>query len=266
MRSTNNMNMTLFNKFEPIIRSLNANELAGSQGLDLKLKLAEEGNIRVCYIPFEYINPDARIVIVGITPGRTQLVNAIKEARRLLDLGANANDVLIACKKTGAFSGSMRPNLTNLLDSVGLNRWLGVPSCKDLFGASAHLAHTTSILRNPVFVNGDNYNGTPNMTRHPFLRDQLLSYFAEDAKVLRSAVFIPLGDKAAEALHFAADNSLLDHSRILDGLPHPSGANAERIAYFLGNKTRNALSAKTDPNKLDHAKRSLIEKVLTLPR
>jgi hypothetical protein len=259
------MNTALFNRFAPIIRSLNADELAGSQGLDEKLKLAGDGNIRVCYVPFEYINPDARIVIVGITPGRTQLVNAIKEARRLLELGANANDVLVASKQTGAFSGPMRPNLTNLLDSVGLNRWLDIPSCKDLFGSSAHLVHSTSILRNPVFVNGDNYNGTPNMTRHPFLREQLLTYFAEDAKVLRSAVFIPLGDKVAEALRFAADNGLLDHSRILDGLPHPSGANAERIAYFLGNKKRTALSAKTDPNKLDHAKRTLVEKVLTLP-
>lgn len=260
------MNKTLFSKFSSIIRSLDADDVAGSRSLDEKLKLAEQGNIRICYIPFEYINPTARVVIVGITPGRTQLLNAIREARRLIALGATDHDVLVACKQIGAFSGPMRPNLTNLLDSVGLNHWLGIPSCADLFGTSAHLLHSTSVLRNPVFVNGENYNGTPNMTRHPLLRDQLLRYFSEDAEVLRSAVFIPLGDKVTEALHFASDKGLLDRRKILEGLPHPSGANSERIAYFLGKKKRGTLSEKTDPDKLDRAKRTLVEQVLALPK
>ena len=37
-------------------------------------------------------------------------------------------------------------------------------------------------------------------------------------------------------------------------MPHPSGANAERISYFLGRKPRERLSAKTDPHKLDGAR------------
>jgi hypothetical protein len=44
-------------------------------------------------------------------------------------------------------------------------------------------------------------------------------------------------------------------------LPHPSGANAERIAYFLGNKDRKALSEKTDPLKLDRAKTELLSRI-----
>tara|TARA_R110001583_G_scaffold191912_1_gene357798 strand:- start:16829 stop:17005 length:177 start_codon:yes stop_codon:yes gene_type:complete len=57
---------------------------------------------------------------------------------------------------------------------------------------------------------------------------------------------------------------LLDHKRILDGLPHPSGANAERIAYFLGSKSKDALSAKTNANKLDQARESMMRKVQAL--
>jgi len=52
----------------------------------------------------------------------------------------------------------------------------------------------------------------------------------------------------------------------LHGLPHPSGANAERIAYFLGRKDRSALSAKTDAARLDAINRDLKKRVASLRR
>lgn len=253
-----------FEHFAPTIRSLTPAELGGAPTLYEKLLLAREGNLDVCYAPFEYINPAARVVIVGITPGRTQMLNAIKEARRQLDQGAGSHEALKAAKQTGAFSGAMRPNLVGLLDGVGLNRWLGIASCDALFTSASHLVQTASVLRNPVFVGGENYNGAPNMTKHPLLQKQLLSQFGEDIKALPNAVFIPLGDKVAEALHYLSCKGLLNQDRILDGLPHPSGANAERIAYFLGKKNRESLSSKTNPEKLDKAKSLMISRVLAL--
>jgi len=258
------MDMKLFRRFAPIIRSLSAEELAGAASLYEKLTLAQDQGVRVCYAPFEYINASARVVIVGITPGHTQMLNALREARRQLEQNANDETALRAAKATGAFSGAMRPNLTGLLDSIGIQRWLAIRSCEELFGGAAHLVQTTSVLRNPVFVDGENYNGTPNMMRNSLLRAQLTTYFAEDVAALPNAVFVPLGDKVAEALHFLADQGVLARERILDGLPHPSGANAERIAYFLGRKARHELSAKTNPGKLDEARISLQERVLAL--
>lgn len=255
------MDMSLFERFAPVIRSLSVAELSGDVSIDGKFVFAQDGKLDVCYAPFEYINPQARVVIVGITPGRTQMLNAIREARRQLDLGADSAAALVAAKQTGAFSGSMRPNLVNLLDHVGVNRLLSIGTCDELFGNAAHLVQTTSVLRNPVFVGGKNYNGTPNMTRNPLLRELLAAHFGEDAKALPNAVFVPLGDKVAEALHFLADRGVLGRDRILDGLPHPSGANAERIAYFLGRKPRNALSVKTDPHKIDQARDRLLRKL-----
>ncbi len=122
------MTSKLFAQYAPLIRSLDASELDGGPSLTAKLRLAQEGSIEICYVPFEYINPAARVVIVGITPGRTQLVNAIKEARRQLDSGMDHESALRAAKQTGAFSGAMRPNLINLLDCVGLHNWLGIDS------------------------------------------------------------------------------------------------------------------------------------------
>jgi len=258
------MDTTLFKRFSPVISSLSAAELDGSPSLNTKLRLAQDGNIEVCYVPFEYINPDARVVIVGITPGRTQMINAIKEARRQLDKGADAESALISAKLTGAFSGAMRPNLVGLLDCVGINSWLGIGSCEALFGASAHFVQTASVLGNAVFIEGENYNGNPNMTRHPLLREQLLTHFGEVTKALPRAVFIPLGDKVAEALHFLTVQGLLERQQILDGLPHPSGANAERIAYFLGRKSRSALSVKTNADKLDQAREMMTQQVMAL--
>ena len=78
------------------------------------------------------------------------------------------------------------------------------------------------------------------------------------------AVFVPLGDDATRALRYLARNGRIDENRILDGLPHPSGANGERIAYFLGRKTREALSARTDPVKLDRARAVLTARIGTL--
>lgn len=258
------MDIKLFRRFAPVIRSLSATELAGAPSLYDKLTLAEQGDLRVCYAPFEYINPKARIVIVGITPGNTQMLNALKEVRRQLDQGVTDELALQAAKATGAFSGAMRPNLTGLLDAVGIHKWLGLKSCNELFESAAHLVQTTSVLRNPVFVRGENYNGTPNMTKNALLQQQLSIYFAEDVAALPTAVFVPLGDKVAEALHFLAAKGLLDRSHILDGLPHPSGANAERIAYFMGRKARHELSVKTNPDKLDAARESLRARVLAL--
>lgn len=258
------MDIRLFQSFAPVIQSLSAAEINGAPSLNTKLQLAAEGGIEVCYIPFEYINPLARVVIVGITPGRTQFLKAIQEARRQLDKGATALQTLIEAKQTGAFSGSMRPNLVGLLDAVGINRWLGINSCDALFGTSSDLVQSTSALSNPVFINGENYNGTPNMLRHPLLRKQLLEHFGNEAQMLPTAVFVPLGDKVAEALHFVAKEGFLDPSRILDGLPHPSGANAERISYFLGRKDRKDLSVKTNADKLDLAREHMVLKVAAL--
>jgi hypothetical protein len=84
----------------------------------------------------------------------------------------------------------------------------------------------TFALRNAVFVNGENYNGSLGMLRSTVLRNQLLATFGEDAKALQQAVFVPLGYKVSEVLRFISKQGLLDKGRILDGLPHPSGANA----------------------------------------
>lgn len=206
----------------------------------------------------------AKVVLVGITPGFTQWKNAMVEAQRQLLTGVSHEAARIAAKKTGAFSGPMRPNLVALLDNIGIHDWLGVASSNSLFGQHADFVQTTSVLRHPVFVDGNNYNGTPSMIRTSFLKNQIMEHFVKEAAQLDNPVYIPLGPKVSEALAWLVDEGVLHGDRILNGLPHPSCANAERIAYFLGRKARSALSVKTNPDQLDATRTTLLSRISAL--
>lgn len=153
---------TLFPQYAEAISNLRIDSIKDVQSIPSSLKMEKDGNLSIFYIPFDYVNPLARIVLVGITPGFTQLINAMREAQNQLKSGADHMVALHAAKRMGAFSGSMRPNLVAMLDCLGINDWLGINTSDNLFGSANHLVHTTSVLRHPVFVDGENYNGTPN--------------------------------------------------------------------------------------------------------
>lgn len=251
-------NTILFPQFANTIRTLNLAGIKDAGSLPDSLQLAKDGALSVYYCPFEYVNPQAKVVLVGITPGFTQLKNALQEAQLQIKADASQEVVLREAKRVGAFSGKMRPNLVSLLDHFQVNRWLGIESCDALFSHAGHLVHTTSVLRFPVFVDGDNFNGaTPNMTKHPLLRRLLLERFAREAAILKDAVFVPLGPKVSEAIKWLQAEGAIDGAKVLHGMPHPSPANSERIRYMLGQKPRSALSIKTDPDRLDTARAAL---------
>jgi hypothetical protein len=158
----------------------------------------------------------------------------------------------------------MRKNLVAMLDHIGLAQRLELPSCAELFDKSAHLLQTASALPFPVFHQGENYNGNPDLTRSPFLRTMVLEHFVPLLAALPNAIYVPLGPVPGKLLQWLSLEGRLTASQILAGLPHPSGANAERIAYFLGAKPRHALSAKTDPDKLDQALAQLRNRVIQI--
>jgi hypothetical protein len=188
-----------------------------------------------------------------------------RPGRHRLALGAPEHEVLRAAKYTGAFSGAIRPNLVALLDSVGLQRWLGIASCASLFGEHAHLMHVSAVLRQAIFVNGKNYNGaSPNMLTTPLLQAQMLDYFASGTSAMPDAIYVPLGPKVSLALSWLARRGVLDEARILHGIPHPSGANAERIAYFLGRKEQATLSSRTNGKQIDADRLALRGKMAAL--
>ena len=217
----------------------------------------------VYYAPFDYVNPAAKLIVVGVTPGRTQMIAALLETQRQLERGASPDEACFAAKQTASFAG-MRDNLVAMLDYFGIHNSLGINSCNLLFAENYQLLHSTSVLRYPVFLDTSNYNGTPKVRKNSFLKRYVEDYFAKEAKLLREATFVPLGAAASEVLEWLGADGVIEADRILSGFPHPSGANNERISYLLEKKPGSSLSAKTSAAKLDAARLSIRAKIAAL--
>jgi len=102
------------------------------------------------------------------------------------------------------------------------------------------------------------------MVRTPKLREWLLTWTGAELKELKNCLIVPLGPKVAAAMHHLAAEGLIDADRIMDGMPHPSGANQERVACFLGDKAPELCSPKTNPVAIAAARSGLAQKVLSL--
>jgi hypothetical protein len=252
-------------RFATDVVAASENELRSDITLGGKLQLGREGRLEVCYAPFEHVCEGARVVLLGTTPGRQQAANALLEVRRQILDGADHATALSAAKSFASFSGPMRSNLVTMRDFIGLNSWLGQQSSASLWLGDNDLVHFTSALRFPVFVDERNYSGQPSMTATPLLMKFLVECLTEEARVLGHAVWVPLGAQATLAADWLVERGCLESRMVLRGLPHPSGANAERIAYFLGRKPRELLSHKTNASTLDAVRSQLRAQVATLP-
>lgn len=262
------MTNTLFSRFESLLRSLDTAALEAEirKPHQLLIERTEQRGktIEVAYAPFDYVNLGARIVIVGITPGRQQMRNALLEAHRQLRAGRSAMEAMAASKVFASFSGPMRTNLVSMLDEIGIPSLLGLSSTSALWNGAAGLVHFTSALRYPVFVDGANYSGQPAILSTSLLRAQLEQWLVDEMRMLPDAIYVPLGNKVAEVLEAAAPLAKVRPEQILSGLLHPSGANNERIACFLGRKPHEALSAKTNPKSIAAARDALTIKISRL--
>ena len=221
------------------------------------LSISRVGNIQISYAPFDYIEKSARLVIVGITPGMTQAVNALNALHSAKLAGKPLEVALREAKMTASFSGAMRSNLIEMLDYVGVAKLLGITTTASLFDPSSTDMHFTSSLRYPVFVDGKNYSGNPSMLKVPVLKNMVETHLAEEARMLSKAIWLPLGPKAEEAIMHLVNRGELSRESVLAGMPHPSGANAERIAVFTGRKAPELASRQTDPKKLLDAAQTL---------
>jgi hypothetical protein len=258
------MTPTLLPTYATAIRATPANQLNDPLSIpELAMDAAIVGgkHVQMVYAPFDDVNRRARIVLVGMTPGRVQAANALRSARSALLAGDSIKEAAAKAKVFASFSGPMRNNLVRLLDSVGVARLLDISSTAQLWAERLDLVHFTSALRYPVFVDGDNWSGQPDMVRTPQLRRWLETYAGTELADLGDALLVPLGPKVSAAMRHLASLGLVDGARILDGLPHPSGANAERIAFFLGEKPAEQCSSKTNPQSLSRAKAEIIAKV-----
>lgn len=228
----------MFNEYSPKIRNLKTfNKL---DILNKDFELYNDSNMAIYYAPHnEVANKNAKVFIVGITPGWTQTCIAYKTAHNGLVSGLNEQTIKLECKKSSRFAGSMRKNLVEMLDAINLNNKLHIDSCIELFNASDYLLHTTSIIPYPVFIKGKNYTGhNPEVLDNRVLMDYVINYFYNEVRILPNALYIPLGKSVENVLLDMVNKKILSKDQILFGFPHPSGANGHRKSQFENNKNK----------------------------
>lgn len=194
-----------------------------------ELALVEGGPLSLYYCPFDFVNPHAKVVIVGITPGLHQMFLSCQEAQRALFEGLTGDDVLRRASAVGSFAGVMRTNLITMLDGIGLNTHLGLQTAGELFTIRPELLHSTSIILYPVFYAGKNYSGSPSPDSLPLLRAFLDQVLATELAMIPDAVVIPLGKTVSDALRRETDQGNIRPNRCLFDFPHPSGANGHPL-------------------------------------
>ncbi|MBN8225469.1 MAG: hypothetical protein J0L89_11725 [Xanthomonadales bacterium] len=122
----------LFHRYVATIASLPSN-FDIEQPLPGSLRITGDARHEVYYAPFDHVNTSAKVVLVGITPGRVQAIEAIKTAAHCLRGGLSEAETRARAKNAASFAGPMRRNLVNLLDHVGLAKRLGLQSTAELW-------------------------------------------------------------------------------------------------------------------------------------
>jgi hypothetical protein len=211
-----------------------------------ELLLATEGNLRMFYAPSDWLNSAAKVIIMGITPGWTQMEIACRTARNALSEGKSDDEASRLAKMQACFAGTMRTNLIGMLDSLGLPQQLGMESSADLFGKGCDLLHATSAIRYPVFMGSRNYTGSnPAPTKSPLLLGTARKLLAPEIELIPGAIIVPLGKSVEELLEFLAAEGSVQPGRWLQGFPHPSGANGHRARIFKENHRSLAKQVRT---------------------
>ena len=235
------MKKTLYDYKEVIKELPLKNKYTKEELLIDKFLIDKENNIEIYYAPHnEYLNPKAKIFIIGITPGFQQMSTAIATARKELEVSDDIEEIQYKCKIVARFSGSLRKNIISMLDGIELNNIFNLQSCSQLFDEDDYLLHTISLIPYPVFVKKQNYTGhTPKLIKSQFLMNYIYDNFINEFKKLEKSeeiLLIPLGKAVEEVLINLKDNGIIKEEQILMGFPHPSGANVNRVAQFEANR------------------------------
>ena len=223
---------------EALIRLPQKDKYEKSDLLIPTFKLDSEKSLDIYYAPHnEIVNLEAKIFIVGITPGWNQMNRAYQTARTGLIEHWDYELIKRECKKAARFAGSMRNNLIDMLDQLQLQKALAIPSCAQLFSDCDDLLHTTSLVPYPVFNKGKNYTGThPSILDSALLTQYVQTYFYKEVQLFSDILIIPLGRAVEEVMLKMIQEGYLTPQQCLLGFPHPSGANGHRQKQFLQEK------------------------------
>jgi hypothetical protein len=208
--------------------------------------LGSERGYDVFYVPFELINPDAKLALVGITPGPRQMAKAYIVAQQAIRAGLSNEEVLLNAKQAAAFDG-MRDRINVMLDHFEIPRHLGIPGAASLWNTYFKDFQPISVIPNAAFASGP-FNGPfSEVLDVSLLLHQFEKIFIPSIEKLGSrTIYIAMGPIADEALRWCAARGVIMENQLLGYFPHASPSSGSQFAYFMRKKRLEDLKPK-DP-------------------
>lgn len=201
----------------------------------------KQGKFGQFYAPFDWINEDADIVLIGITPGKSQAKSALKSLRGALKRGLSPSDAARIAKQSASFEGDMRDIAARLMNRFEMHKLFRLGDASELFEAASHRAHYTSLLRYPVLhwqakkrrdgtkiAGWFDYSGGDSAFSAEILLRSINLHFETEVARFKNAWLIPFGPVPAQALERMIKRGLVDPDRVLPGINHPSGTQWNR--------------------------------------
>ena len=199
-----------------------------------ELLVESDGQIELYYAAHnECFNTEAKVFMIGITPGFAQMEKSIIACKKAIEEEKALSEIPYICKKEGRFAGTLRRNISTMLDELELNKYLELESTMELFEMRDDLLHTTSLIPFPTFVKGKNYTGhSPELIKNEQLMAYVRANMDRQVDMLQEALYIPMGRCVEEVLKIYISEGKLREEQCLIGFPHPSGANVNRKKQF----------------------------------
>jgi hypothetical protein len=221
-----------FPDFRDILRMQGADAVLSSETL-----LASAGRDELFYTPFESVNGNAQLVLVGITPGQNQLKLSYDAVRALAAAGKSDDSILHQTKAANSFGGkSMRPNLLRMMNALRFDALLGISDVAELWGVRADLLHATSVVPHAAFRRKKMFGGSfAEVLASPPMRECFEQDFvASLVRLSPGAVYVALGPTPLAALDWCVEQGHLGHRQILGAFAHPSSSSGSQVAVYLG--------------------------------
>ena len=173
---------------------------------------------------FDYVNPKAEVVIVGITPGNSQQ----KGSRE----GMSPREI----KRKYAFAGALRKNMVKMLDYIGLNSLLRIDTCASLWEQDFDRVEMTSLLKDATYVVGQRgktmFKDTEIIAKSKELSEKYENGFVRDCEQYKQAkLFVACGQGVDDELMKLKGRCVIAAPVV--AIAHPSGNNAIRVKYYM---------------------------------
>jgi hypothetical protein len=217
--------------------------------------VAQDADHVIYYTPFEYENPLAKLVLVGISPGPDQLRATYAEGPKLLSRGQPDLEVLSALKRHGAFGGDLRSNLCKMLAHFRIDDLLGLRDVTELWSEGWPSFYATSVVPNAAFYrNKRGKNGLLKLFAGSFedilksaaLRSEFEGQFLTRLqRINKHARYIALGPTPRAALDHAASIGVIGRDQLLGSFAHPSNAAHPQVDIYLQRKKLEDLHPKS---------------------